>query len=112
WADDVHHAIHVALTGETQGYYADFAEAGALTKVLESVFLHGGPYSTFRRRTHGRPVDRTRTPGWRFVASLQNHDQVGNRAVGDRLSARLSPFRLACGAALLLAGPCTPMLFM
>ena len=89
WADDVHHALHVALTGETQGYYEDFAAPGALTKVLQSVFLHDGTYSTFRRRTHGRPVDRTRTPGWRFVASLQNHDQVGNRATGDRLSAHL-----------------------
>jgi maltooligosyltrehalose trehalohydrolase len=112
WADDVHHAIHVALTGETQGYYADFAEPGALTKVLESVFLHDGTYSTFRRRTHGRPVDRTRTPGWRFVASLQNHDQVGNRATGDRLSAHLSPDRLAAGATLLLTAATTPMLFM
>jgi maltooligosyltrehalose trehalohydrolase len=112
WADDVHHALHVLLTGETQGYYADFAAPGALTKVLEGVFLHDGTYSSFRRRTHGRPIDRTRTPGWRFVVSLQTHDQVGNRAVGDRLSAHLSPGRLACGAALLLAGPCTPMLFM
>ncbi len=112
WADDVHHALHAALTGETQGYYADFAEPGALTKVLESVFLHDGTYSSFRRRTHGRPVDRARTPGWRFVVSLQNHDQVGNRATGDRLSAQLSPGQLACGAALLLSGPTTPMLFM
>jgi maltooligosyltrehalose trehalohydrolase len=112
WADDVHHGLHVLLTAETQGYYADFAAPGALTKVLQGVFLHDGTYSTFRRRTHGRPIDRTRTPGWRFVVSLQNHDQVGNRALGDRLSAHLSPGLLACGAALLLTGPCTPMLFM
>ncbi|MGI8433326.1 MAG: malto-oligosyltrehalose trehalohydrolase [Nocardioidaceae bacterium] len=112
WADDVHHALHVLLTGETQGYYADFAEPGALAKVLSGVFLHDGTYSTFRRRTHGRPVDRARAPGWRFVVSLQNHDQVGNRATGDRLSAHLSTGLLACGAALLLTGPCTPMLFM
>jgi maltooligosyltrehalose trehalohydrolase len=112
WADDVHHALHVALTGETQGYYADFTGPGALTKVLEGVFLHDGTYSAFRRRTHGRPVDRARTPGWRFVVALQNHDQVGNRATGDRHSAHLSPGLLACGAALLLTGPTTPMLFM
>jgi maltooligosyltrehalose trehalohydrolase len=112
WADDVHHALHVLLTGETQGYYADFAQPGVLTKVLTSVFLHDGTYSTFRRRTHGRPLDRQKNPGWRFVASLQTHDQVGNRATGDRLSATLSPGLLACGAALLLTGPCTPMLFM
>jgi maltooligosyltrehalose trehalohydrolase len=112
WADDVHHALHVLLTGETQGYYADFGCPGALTKVLEGVFLHDGTYSTFRRRTHGRPIDRGRTPGWRFVVSLQTHDQVGNRAQGDRLSSHLSPGLLACGAALLLTGACTPMLFM
>jgi maltooligosyltrehalose trehalohydrolase len=112
WADDVHHGLHVLLTGEDQGYYADFATPGALAKVLESVFLHDGTYSTFRRRTHGRPVDRARTPGWRFVVSLQNHDQVGNRALGDRLSSQLTPGRLACGAALLLTSAGTPMLFM
>jgi maltooligosyltrehalose trehalohydrolase len=112
WADDVHHALHALLTGEDQGYYADFAEAGALAKVLERVFLHDGTYSSFRRRTHGRPVDRARTPGWRFVVSLQNHDQVGNRALGDRLPSLLSPGRLACGAALLLTSAGTPMLFM
>ncbi len=112
WADDVHHALHTLLTGETQGYYADFAAPGALVKVLEGVFLHDGTYSSFRRRTHGRPVDRARTPGSRFVVSLQNHDQVGNRAMGDRLSAQLSPGLLACGAVLLLTGPGTPMLFM
>ncbi|MDO9377792.1 MAG: malto-oligosyltrehalose trehalohydrolase [Nocardioidaceae bacterium] len=112
WADDVHHALHVALTGETQGYYADFAEPGVLTKTLESVFLHDGTYSTFRRRTHGRPVDRALIPGSRFVASLQTHDQVGNRATGDRISATLSPGLLACGATLLLTAATTPMLFM
>jgi len=112
WADDVHHALHVLLTGETQGYYEDFAAPEALAKVLAQVFLHDGTYSTFRRRTHGRPVDRARTPGWRFVVSLQTHDQVGNRATGDRLSQNLTPGRLAAGAALLLTSPCTPMLFM
>ncbi len=112
WADDVHHALHVVLTGETQGYYEDFAHPGALAKVLGGVFLHDGSYSTFRRRTHGRPVDRARTAGWRFLVSMQNHDQVGNRATGDRLSATLPPGRLAAGAALLLTCPCTPMLFM
>ena len=91
WADDVHHALHVLLTGETQGYYADFAAPGALAKVLEGVFLHDGRWSSFRGRTHGRPLDRTAIPGFRFVVSLQTHDQVGNRALGDRLSAGISP---------------------
>jgi maltooligosyltrehalose trehalohydrolase len=112
WADDVHHALHVLLTGEDTGYYADFAAAGTLEKVLTRVFLHDGTWSSFRRRHHGRPVDRRTTAGWRFVVSLQTHDQVGNRAQGDRLSARLDPGLLACGAALLLTSAYTPMLFM
>ena len=112
WADDVHHALHVLLTGETQGYYGDFAAAGALTKVLEGIFLHDGTYSSFRQRTHGRRVDRAKLPGSRFVVSLQTHDQVGNRALGDRLSSQVSPGLLACGAALLLTSAGTPMLFM
>ena len=112
WADDVHHALHVLLTGETQGYYADFAAEGALEKVFNTPFFHDGTYSSFRERRHGRPVDAAQTPGWRFVASLQTHDQVGNRATGERLSQLVSIDRLACGAALLLTSPYTPMLFM
>jgi maltooligosyltrehalose trehalohydrolase len=112
WADDVHHALHVALTGETQGYYADFADPGALAKVSRTPFFHDGTYSTFRGRRHGRVVDPATVPGWRFVASLQTHDQVGNRAQGDRLSMLVDPDVLACGAALLLTSPYTPMLFM
>jgi maltooligosyltrehalose trehalohydrolase len=112
WADDVHHALHVLLTGEDTGYYADFAAPGTLEKVLTRVFLHDGTWSSFRRRHHGRPVDRRTTAGWRFVVSLQTHDQVGNRAQGDRLSAGLDPGLLACGAALLLTSAYTPMLFM
>ena len=112
WADDVHHALHVALTGETQGYYGDFADPDALEKALRTPFFHDGTWSSFRGRRHGRPVDAGSVPGWRFVASLQTHDQVGNRAQGDRLSATLPPGLLACGAALLLTSPWTPMLFM
>jgi maltooligosyltrehalose trehalohydrolase len=112
WADDVHHALHVALTGETQGYYADFAVPDALARVLRSPFFHAGSYSSFRGRVHGRPVDPATVPGWRFVASLQTHDQVGNRATGDRLSHLVGPDLLACGAAILLTAPWTPMLFM
>ncbi len=115
WADDIHHALHVALTGETQGYYGDFAGPEALTKVLGTPFFHDGTYSSFRGRRHGRPVDPATVPGWRFVASLQTHDQVGNRALGDRLSGaqlELDPGVLACGAAMLLTSPYTPMLFM
>ncbi|MDG4860293.1 malto-oligosyltrehalose trehalohydrolase [Streptomyces sp. T-3] len=114
WNDDFHHALHTALTGESQGYYADFAEAplAALAKTLTSGFFHDGTYSSFRGRRHGRPVDRVRTPAHRFLGYAQTHDQVGNRAQGDRLSASLSPGLLACAAALTLTGPFTPMLFM
>ncbi|MFE3495415.1 malto-oligosyltrehalose trehalohydrolase [Streptomyces sp. NPDC059169] len=114
WNDDFHHALHCALTGESQGYYADFARAPltALAKTMGHVFFHDGTYSSFRGRTHGRPVDRTHTPAHRFLGYAQTHDQIGNRALGDRLSARLSPGLLACAAALVLTSPFTPMLFM
>ncbi|MET7494186.1 malto-oligosyltrehalose trehalohydrolase [Streptomyces sp900116325] len=114
WNDDFHHALHTALTGESQGYYADFATApmAAVAKTVTSAFFHNGTYSAFRGRTHGRPVDTARTPATRFVGYAQTHDQIGNRALGDRLSATLSPGLLACAAALVLTGPFTPMLFM
>ncbi|MGW2055345.1 malto-oligosyltrehalose trehalohydrolase [Streptomyces sp. NPDC001840] len=114
WNDDFHHALHTALTGESQGYYADFAREplAALAKTLTRVFFHDGTYSSFRGRTHGRPLDRTRTPAHRFLCYAQTHDQIGNRALGDRLSATLSPGLLACAALLVLTAPCTPMLFM
>ncbi|MET8400209.1 malto-oligosyltrehalose trehalohydrolase [Streptomyces sp900116325] len=114
WNDDFHHALHAALTGESQGYYADFATApmAAVAKTVTSAFFHNGTYSAFRGRRHGRPVDTARTPATRFVGYAQTHDQIGNRALGDRLSATLSPGLLACAAALVLTGPFTPMLFM
>lgn len=113
WVDDVHHALHVALTGEDQAYYADFATAGSLEAVLtRSPFFHDGTYSSFRGRRHGRPIDPEQTPGERFVASLQTHDQIGNRARGERLCHLVPPGVAAAGAALLLTSPYTPMLFM
>jgi maltooligosyltrehalose trehalohydrolase len=111
WADDVHHALHSNLTGETAGYYGDFHGLGALSKVLRGVFLHDGSWSSFRGRAHGRPVPAT-VPGHRFVVYLQDHDQVGNRAAGDRISATLSDGMLKVGAALVLTSPYTPMLWM
>jgi len=112
WDDDVHHALHTLLTGERQGYYGDFGSLDCLQTVLEGAFFHAGTWSSFRQRRHGRPVDRRLIPGHRFVAFLQNHDQIGNRAVGDRLSAILTPGLLKVGATLLLTAPFTPMLFM
>ena len=112
WSDDFHHAVHVALTGETVGYYADFAPLGALAKVLTRGFFHDGTLSSFRGRHHGRPIDVERMPAWRLVVASQNHDQIGNRAIGDRLSAQLDTGQLGIAAALTLLGPFTPMLFM
>ncbi|MET9925308.1 MULTISPECIES: malto-oligosyltrehalose trehalohydrolase [unclassified Streptomyces] len=114
WNDDFHHALHTALTGESQGYYADFARAplAALAKTVTSAFFHNGTYSSFRGRVHGRPVDVSRSPAHRFVGYAQTHDQIGNRALGDRLAASLSPGLQACAATLVLTGPFTPMLFM
>jgi maltooligosyltrehalose trehalohydrolase len=110
WNDDFHHSVHSLLTGEQDGYYADFGEPAHLAKTFNSVFVYDGCYSPYRRRCHGSRVgaiDRTR-----FVVCIQNHDQVGNRARGDRLSTMIAPAvqRLACG--LLLLSPCVPLLFM
>jgi len=112
WDDDVHHVLHAMLSGERHGYYGDFGELPSLAKVFTRAFFHDGTYSSFRERPHGRPVELDRTPGWRFVVFLQDHDQIGNRAVGDRLSEIVSPARLRIGAVLLLTSPFTPMLFM
>jgi maltooligosyltrehalose trehalohydrolase len=116
WSDDFHHAVHAALTGETSGYYADFEPLSALAKVYEHGFFHDGTWSSFRDRYHGRPVDTDKMPAWRLVVCDQNHDQIGNRARGDRLSdpspGHLDDDQLACAALLTLAGPFTPMLFM
>jgi maltooligosyltrehalose trehalohydrolase len=114
WSDDFHHALHATLTGESQGYYADFAAAGlaGVAKTLTGAYFHDGTWSGFRRRHHGRPVDPAVLPGWKFLGYLQDHDQIGNRATGDRISAILSPGLLAVGATLVLTSPFTPMLFM
>ncbi|MBC7725232.1 MAG: malto-oligosyltrehalose trehalohydrolase [Burkholderiaceae bacterium] len=112
WSDDFHHAVHVALTGETTGYYADFAHLDALDKVVTQGFFHNGTYSSFREKLHGRPIDTADTNGWRLVVANQNHDQIGNRAIGDRLSATLDDGQLAIAAVLTLTSPFTPMLFM
>jgi malto-oligosyltrehalose trehalohydrolase len=108
WSDDFHHALHAALTGERQGYYGDFGSMSGLAKTLTRVFFHDGTWSSFRERSHGRRVDTVHTAGQRFLGFLQNHDQIGNRATGDRVPADL----LAVGAGLVLTSPFTPMLFM
>ncbi|WP_030420750.1 MULTISPECIES: malto-oligosyltrehalose trehalohydrolase [unclassified Streptomyces] len=114
WNDDFHHALHTALTGEAQGYYADFARAplAAFAKTLTRGFFHDGTYSSFRGRHHGRPLDRTRLASHRLTCYAQSHDQIGNRARGERLAALVSPGLAACAATLTLTAPFTPMLFM
>ncbi|HEX8487510.1 MAG TPA: malto-oligosyltrehalose trehalohydrolase [Propionibacteriaceae bacterium] len=112
WSDDFHHALNANLTGETTGYYADFESLSALGKVFEQGFFHDGTLSTFRGRRHGRPIDTERTPTWRLVVFSDNHDQIGNRAAGDRLSSRANPQQLRLAAVLTLLSQFTPMIFM
>jgi maltooligosyltrehalose trehalohydrolase len=112
WDDDVHHALHTWLTGERQGYYSDFGTTSVLAQVLTKAFRHAGDYSSFRGRHWGKPIDPAKHAGHRFVVALQNHDQIGNRATGDRITASIGAGRLAAGAALILTSAYTPMLFM
>ena len=112
WDDDIHHAVHTLVSGERQGYYADFGSFECLAKVLTGGFFHDGTYSSFRRRCHGRPIPTDRVPASSLLAYTCTHDQVGNRAIGDRPSANLDGGQLAIKAALILLSPFTPMLFM
>lgn len=115
WADDIHHAIHTAVSGERQGYYGDFGSLATLAKTLRHGFFHAGTYSSFRHRRHGRPIDTSEgsgIPATRLVAYTCTHDQVGNRALGDRPSQNLTGGQQAIKAALALATPFTAMLFM
>jgi maltooligosyltrehalose trehalohydrolase len=110
WNDDFHHSVRTLLTGDLEGYYQDFGRAEHLAKAFERMFVYDGCYSPFRKRRHGsRVAARDRT---KFVVCVHNHDQIGNRALGDRSATYLpeSAQRLACG--LLLISPCVPMLFM
>jgi len=109
WNEDFHHSLHTVLTGERGGYYSDFGSIGQLAKVLRHAFAYDGIYSAYRDRHHGRRAEGL--SGWNFVGFLQNHDQVGNRARGERTSHLLKPARLRIGAALLLMSPFVPMLF-
>ncbi|HET8879919.1 MAG TPA: malto-oligosyltrehalose trehalohydrolase, partial [Arthrobacter sp.] len=112
WSDDFHHAVHVNVSGETTGYYADFDSVGALAKVLEKGFFHDGSYSSFRERHHGRPINTGLVHPAALVVCNQNHDQIGNRATGDRLAQTLGYGQLALAAVATLTAPFTPMLFM
>ena len=112
WSDDFHHALYVALTGDTSGYYADFDSLDSLAKVFDNGFFHDGTRSSFRGRSHGNPIDTHRTPSWRLVVCADNHDQIGNRADGHRLAAALNPDQLRLAALVNGLSPFTPMIFM
>ncbi|MGI8774053.1 MAG: malto-oligosyltrehalose trehalohydrolase [Actinomycetota bacterium] len=109
WSDDFHHALHSLLTGESNGYYSDFGQMKHLATALERAFVYAGEFSEHRRRPHGR--EPSGIPGNRFLAYAQNHDQIGNRATGDRLSMLVDDDRLKIAAALVLTAPFLPMLF-
>jgi maltooligosyltrehalose trehalohydrolase len=106
WADDFHHALRVLLTGDRDGYYADFGSVAQLAKAFGRPFVHTGEYSSFRRRRFGAPADDVAPE--RFVVFAQNHDQVGNRAYGDRLPPHARPLAAFCT----LLSPFVPLLFM
>jgi len=110
WSDDFHHALFTVLNeGERQGYYADFGTLEQLAKALQSTFVYDGIYSRYRRRIHGRPI--VGLPQQRFLGYIQTHDQVGNRAVGDRISQKAGLERAKIAAAIYLLGPFVPMIF-
>jgi len=110
WCDDLHHSLHTLLTGEDEGYYIDFGRLDQLVKSLKEGFVYSGQFSAFRKRRHGNSSkDR---PGQQFVVFSQNHDQIGNRKLGERLS-RLVPFEgLKLAAAVIILSPYVPLLFM
>ena len=110
WSDDFHHALFaVLIPAERQGYYADFGSLAQLAKAIEQTFVYDGIYSRYRRRIHGRPP--AGLSQHRFLGYIQNHDQVGNRAMGDRISHIAGMERAKIAAALVLTSPFVPMLF-
>ncbi|HET9052082.1 MAG TPA: malto-oligosyltrehalose trehalohydrolase [Candidatus Dormibacteraeota bacterium] len=110
WSDDFHHALWTALTGDRAGYYADFGPLAEVARTLHRGVVYEGQRSRYRRSLHGRPY--TGVGSHRLLGYLQNHDQVGNRATGERSTALLGPDALRAAAATVLLGPFTPMLFM
>jgi maltooligosyltrehalose trehalohydrolase len=106
WADDFHHALRVLLTGDAEGYYEEFGRVADLVKAFHRPHVHDGTYSTFRRRRFGAPAEGCSPE--QFVVFSANHDQVGNRALGDRLPSEIRPLAAFCT----LLSPFTPMIFM
>jgi len=110
WSDDFHHALHTLLTAERDGYYSDFGDLGHMALAFTDGFVYSGQYSVYRRRRHGSPT--RHLPAHRFVVFAQNHDQVGNRMRGDRLSTLVGFESLKLAAGVVLLSPFLPLLFM
>lgn len=110
WNDDFHHAAHVAFTGERTTYYGDYQGLADLAKALTHGFVYDGQYSPFRKKRHGNSS--AGIPFEKFIVFIQNHDQVGNRPLGDRFSTSIGHNRLKVGACILLLTPLIPMIFM
>jgi len=109
WSDDFHHALHACLTGERSGYYVDFGRLADLAKAIRNAYVYDGCYSQYRGRRHGRPP--AGVSGHRFLSYSQTHDQIGNRAKGERSSMLMNTNRLKIAAALVMTAPFVPMLF-
>ena len=110
WNDDFHHSLHTLLTGEKDGYYIGYGKVSDLARVLKQGYLYTGQHSVYRARRYG--LDPHTSDGAKFVVCAQNHDQVGNRMMGDRLAASLNPDQLKIVAAAVVLSPFIPMLFM
>ncbi|MTI82481.1 MAG: malto-oligosyltrehalose trehalohydrolase [Firmicutes bacterium] len=110
WSDDFHHALHALITGEQQGYYRDFGSISHMAKAFGTGYVYTGQYSKFRRRRHGDYPELC--PSDRFIVFSQNHDQVGNRALGNRLTTLVSFAGCKLAACVVLLSPFIPLLFM
>jgi maltooligosyltrehalose trehalohydrolase len=109
WSDDFHHALFALLTGERRSYYSDFGSLTQLAKSLTDVYVFDGGYSIYRRRHHGRPVGKLEAH--RFLGYIQNHDQIGNRAGGERLAILVGQRKARLAAAMVMTAPFIPMIF-
>ncbi len=110
WCDEFHHALHARLTGEVNGYYSDFGETARLADSFNNAYVYNGKYSPYRKRLFGSST--SGIPGSRFVVCTQNHDQVGNRMLGERLSSLVDFESLKLAAGAMFFSPFVPMLFM
>lgn len=110
WNDDFHHSLHTLITGDCKGYYEDFGKIWHIEKAFREGFVYSGEYSQYRKRRHGNSSKGR--PSYQFIVFSQNHDQVGNRAIGDRLSRAQSFEKQKVAAGITILSPCIPLLFM